>query len=251
MNVPHAVKQYTPDFVRKMRNHLRFMRTRQHFREIFRSVSIGDAFTEIYRTNAWGAVADHEFYSGSGSEPQFATSYANWVNHFVLEQAVHQIVDLGCGDFRVGRLLNTSGDVHYTGIDVVNDVVRYNREHFEDTNIKFQCANIIEDELPDGDLCLIRQVLQHLSNRQIARVLKACSKYCYVLVTEGVYAGPKARPNLDKPAGWDTRIHTRSGVFLDLPPFNLPVRRVLEVPEANSVVLRTTLLDNKKKALRG
>jgi hypothetical protein len=149
------------------------------------------------------------------------TLIRNWLNHFVLDQAVHQIIDR-IWRFSGGQVAEyVMGNVHYTGIDVVNDVVRYNCEHFEDTNIKFQCANNIEDELPGGDLFLIRQMLQHLSNGQIARVLKACSKYCYVRVTEGVYAGHKARPNLDKPVGWDTRIYARSSVFLDLPPFNL------------------------------
>ena len=246
MNVPPVIRQYTPDFVRRVRKDWWFVRTRRHFRGLFRSLPIGEAFAEIYRTKAWGSVDGEEFYSGPGSGPEFATAYAQWVNQFIAEQAVRHIVDLGCGDFRVGRLLNTSSDVRYTGTDVVADVVRYNREHFQNAYIEFQCANIIEDELPDGDLCLIRQVLQHLSNQQISRVVDACSRYRYVLITEGVYAGPRVRPNLDKPAGWDTRIHEQSGVFLDLPPFNLPVQTVLEIPDSRTGVLRTVLLEPNK-----
>jgi hypothetical protein len=60
-----------------------------------------------------------------------------------------------------------------------------------------KCADIIEDKLPEGDLCLIRQVLQHLSNRQISRVLANCTKFPYLVVTEDVYSGPRVRVNLD------------------------------------------------------
>ena len=246
MNVRPMIRQYTPDFVREMRRDWWFVRTKRHFKGLFRSLPIGDAFAEIYRTQAWGSVPGEEFYSGPGSGPGFAPAYAQWVNRFVAERAIHHIVDLGCGDFRVGRLLKTSIDVRYTGIDVVADVVRYNQNHFQHAYVEFRCSNIIEDELPDGDLCLIRQVLQHLSNKQIYRVLDACSRYRYVLITEGVYAGAKVRPNLDKAAGWETRIHQKSGVFLHLPPFSLPVQTVLEIPGSSTSVLRTMLLEHDK-----
>jgi len=38
---------------------------------------------------------------------------------------------------------------------------------------QFLCLDIISDELPDGDLCLLREVLQHLSNREMRL---CCSK---------------------------------------------------------------------------
>jgi hypothetical protein len=204
---------------------------------------MGDAFSEIYSRKAWGAGTGEEFYSGAGSRGKFAEIYADWVNHFVVEKGLHHIVDLGCGDFGVGRLLKTSDSVRYTGLDVVADLIRHNQERFQNAHVEFRCANIVEDELPDGDLCLIRQVLQHLSNKQISKVVAACSRYRYILVTEDVWVGEKARPNLDKPAGWDTRIRERSGVYLDLPPFNLPARTVFEIPDSSTNALRTMLLE--------
>ena len=243
MNVPSVIRQYTPDFVRTMRRKWRFEQDRRHFKRLFRSLPTGEAFAEIYRTGAWGSVEGEKFYSGPGSSPEFATPYAQWVNHFVKEQGLHHIVDLGCGDFRVGRLLHTSSEVRYTGVDVVADVVRHHQEHFQNEYVEFRCANIVEDELPNGDLCLIRQVLQHLSNNEISIVLNACSRYRYVLITEDVYGGANVHPNLDKPAGWDTRIHERSGVYLDQPPFNLQVRTVMELPAPDMEIVRTMLLE--------
>jgi hypothetical protein len=64
-----------------------------------------------------------------------------------------------------------------------------------------------------------------------------------VLVTEDVYSGPRMRPNLDIPHGPCNRLFRRSGVYLDLPPYNRKLQHVLEVvcPETDSV-LRTSLI---------
>ena len=70
-----------------------------------------------------------------------------------------------------------SGDFHYAGCDVVPSLIEHLNETYGGENIEFHCRNIVEDELPDGDLCLIRQVLQHLSNREIERILNNVKKY--------------------------------------------------------------------------
>jgi hypothetical protein len=249
VRVPPFIEPNAPGFLRKIGRHWRSMRTRRHFKALFRSAAIGDIFAEVYRIRAWGGRGDEAFNSGEGSEPRFAIAYASWANQFIIEHAIHHIVDLGCGDFRVGRLLNTSSDVGYTGIDVVPDLIRHNQERFGNPYTEFRCANIIEDELPNGGLCLIRQVLQHLSNNQISTILSACSKYRYVFITEEVCVGPKVRPNLDMPAGFETRTNEGSGVFLDLPPFNLPLRTVLEIKSSSNTILRSVLLENPERAM--
>jgi len=96
--------------------------------------------------------------------------------------------------------------------------------------------------LPDGELCLIRQVFQHLSIAQISQVLDRCKKYKFVVITEEVYKGEGCRPNLDKPHGPDTRVFDRSGVYLDFSPFRLSNKAVLELPVSKRSVLRTSLV---------
>jgi SAM-dependent methyltransferase len=239
-----AVKWRARDIVHKLRSRLQFQQQKLHFRRLFREKTMGDAFAEIYRTNSWGSIEGSEFFSGDGSREEFAAPYTKWVNDFVKKCGLRHIVDLGCGDFRVGKLLDTSMAM-YTGVDVAPNVVRYNTEHFGKPGVEFRCLNIIENGLPQGDMALIRQVLQHLSNNQVSQVLRNCSKYPYVVVTEDVYAGKDARPNLDKEAGWDTRLLHKSGIFVDLPPFNYGVRVVMEIPYAGTNLLRTVLIENK------
>ncbi len=231
-----------PDTIRRVRHRTRWASIRKQYAKL----SVADAFTQTYRSKLWGEAEDHEFCSGGGSNERFAVPYTEYLSRLIADNRISALVDLGCGDFRVGRRLCTNRSVRYTGVDVVPDLIAYNRSRFGSDCIDFMCANIIEDQLPDGHLCVIRQVLQHLSNEEISRVLAKCRKYPYLLITEDVYAGPRVRPNLDHTHGPDNRLSKRSGVFVDLPPYNMKAKTVLEmpIPETRSL-LRTSLIENR------
>jgi hypothetical protein len=140
-------------------------------------------------------------------------------------------VDLGCGDFRVGSQIVSEG-MQYIGVDLVEPLIRYNSEHYASSSVWFLCLDIVSDNLPAGDLCLLRLVLQHLSNAEIQSVMRKAARYRYVLVTEH-HPSPDSviAYNRDKPHGGDTRVVDNSGVYLDKPPFGvLSLQRLLEVP---------------------
>jgi SAM-dependent methyltransferase len=119
----------------------------------------------------WGGIGGNEFFSGQGSLDKFAAPYVEWLTGFIAECGIKTIVDLGCGDFRIGQQICSAISVKYVGVDIVLDLIAFNQSRYGNATVSFKCVDIIEDELPDGDLCLIRQVLQHLSNAQISRVL--------------------------------------------------------------------------------
>jgi SAM-dependent methyltransferase len=216
-----------------------------------RGRGIADIFVEIYEHNRWGGKQG-SFHSGSGSTSEHAQQYSRVINSFVNSQGVRRVVDLGCGDFRAGALLLETG-IAYTGVDIVESLIRNNRELYGGERVRFECLNIIEDELPDGDLCLVRQVLQHLSNEQIVKVLRNTEKYRYVIVTEH-YPAPHALRdrNRDKPCGEDVRIYDGSGVYLDAPPFNRRISGpLLEVDAGVHLMhqgecIRTYLIENER-----
>ena len=200
--------------------------------EYFGSKSAAETFTEIYQNNLWGG-AKGEFYSGSGSDEKYAARYAATIRNFIFENNIKKAVDLGCGDFRVASRF-VSADFHYTGCDVVPSLIEHLNEKYANENIEFRRADIIEDRLPDADLCLIRQVLQHLSNREIARILKNAEKYKYLIVTESYpRPGVEIVPNLDIPHGPDIRLHFDSAVCLDQPPYGLTNIKLLLDAEAD------------------
>jgi SAM-dependent methyltransferase len=200
-----------------------------------------------YARNLWLGSSETTFYSGARSSLEFGIPYAAWVNAFIAENNIRSVVDLGCGDFRVGQLIRTGHRVRYVGIDVVPALVEYNQSRFSTTNVTFECLDIIEDPLPDADLCLIRQVPQHLSNAEIAEVLSKCGKYPFVCVADEIPVRGGVRPNLDKPHGPDSRGEDNFGVFVEFPRFNLPAQTVLELSTAMGTTLRTMLVDNRER----
>jgi hypothetical protein len=116
---------------------------------------------------------------------------------------------------------------------------------FANFRTTFVCLDIIEQQLPDGDVCLVRQVLQHLSNAEIKAILDKLNKYKYVFVTEHYPLGNDCLPNIDKPHGADIRLYDNSAVFLDKEPFNIShIELVLNVPYDNWGTVRTYLIEN-------
>jgi SAM-dependent methyltransferase len=216
-----------------------------------RGRGVAEVFAEAYEENRWGGQRG-SFHSGSGSTSEHAQQYSRVINAFVNNHGVRRVIDLGCGDFRIGALLVETGII-YTGVDIVEGLIRRNRTLYGSEWVHFACLDIIEDELPDGDLCLVRQVLQHLSNQQILNVLRNTEKYPYVIVTEH-YPAPHAlrTRNIDKPCGEDVRIYDGSGVFLDAPPFNRCISGPLLEVDAGAYLMhpgeciRTYLIENER-----
>jgi hypothetical protein len=222
-------------------------------------MSAEEVFTDIYFNNRWGG-SPGSFCSGSGShEASIVSPYIARVKQelHLLGAASMTVVDLGCGDFSVGRQL-ASACGRYVGVDIVKPLIEYNLNTYGTPQITFRHVNMITDELPNGDICMVRQVLQHLSNSEILAVLPKLFKYRWCVITEHhPSAGRLIRPNRDKPHGGDIRVTRGSGVYLDLPPFSVPTNRyrsLLEVPGAglegdiDPGVIRTFVLETKPEA---
>lgn len=227
-----VAKSLAPSFVVRawttLRAHLLERRDRRRSPE--------EVFTEIYATNRWGG-APGELNSGAGSDDAITAPYVAMLRDRADADrfSERRLVDLGCGDFRVGAQLQTLCG-HYTGVDIVKRVVERNTALYGGPKTNFVHLNIIDDPLPDGDICTIRQVLQHLSNAQIATVLAKLRKYEAVFITEHYPTSDVGViPNVDKTHGGGIRLFRNSGVYLTEPPFSLPrhaLELLLEVPHA-------------------
>lgn len=81
-----------------------------------------------------------------------------------------------------------------------------------------------EDELPEGDVVFIREVLQHLSNDQIAQLVKKLGKkYKWAVITEALPLEDGFVANQDIETGEEIRmaLDSGSGVVLEEQPFGL------------------------------
>jgi hypothetical protein len=194
-----------------------------------------EVFTRAYAKNMWGGNGG-TLCSGLGSShPGITEPYLRAIGQFLedLPQEQRTVVDLGCGDFRVGEQLAAKSR-SYVGVDIVPAVIDELRGRPLPPNVRFELANIVSDQLPDGNICFVRQVLQHLSNAEIARVLPKLRRYRYVIVTEH-YPAPSyfEAPNLDHAHGPYIRLEMGSGVYLSEPPFSVSaaaMRLLVEVP---------------------
>lgn len=193
--------------------------------------STKEVFTEIYLNGLWGGK-NGEFSSGTGSRLESLVSpYIDMVSRLSYSEGFYQsrFVDLGCGDFSVGRQLLPFCS-SYIGVDIVTPLVEAHQRDFGNMTTSFICLDIIDDMLPDGDVCFIRQVLQHLSNDQINAILHKLTKYKSILITEHYPDDDKLIvKNIDKVQGDDARARLGSGVYLQDPPFNLPPEELTEV----------------------
>jgi hypothetical protein len=120
----------------------------------------------------------------------------------------------------------------YIGVDVVPELIDRNTAEFGRPGVNFVALDATISEVPDGDVCFVRQVFQHLSNNEIASILQQCSKFPIVVVTEH-WPAPDLRTqaNQDKPHGADTRLDFGSWVDVAEEPFGCdPTRNLVVVP---------------------
>lgn len=213
----------------------------------FKNLSNSEIFSIIYKEKIWNSESSKDFDSGWGShEKEIINPYISRVNMFLKskdEQLV--VVDLGCGDFNVGKNL-VEHSKRYIGVDIVKELVERNKLLFNVDKLEFLNLDILKDELPSGDCIFIRQVLQHLSNNDISRILGKFENYRYVVVTEEVPLGNFVS-NLDKPTGKDTRMYLNSGLDIEKPPFNFETKKkeiLIKIKTPFSSCIISTLYEN-------
>lgn len=227
-----AIRRLVPEVLLERRR--RRLRKVEHQRNADRSAQ--EIFEDIYSKGKWGGAGPGE---GSGSDVRVAGSYIDYVNGFLHDHPeIQRIVDIGCGDFRVARHFNLGDGQRYVGTDIVASLVERHQYRYGSDRITFQQLDAAADPLPDADLYLVRQVLQHLSNAEVARVLNKVRQGRLTLITEHHPAPDHlVARNLDKPTGPDIRVYEGSGLYLDHPPFEIPgAEIVLEAPVAKGLV---------------
>jgi len=147
-------------------------------------------FSSIYENKVWGDNNNSEYNgsSGGGSDIDFnKDTYVPFVKKFIIDNGIKSIVDLGCGDFRCGKMLYDDLDIVYTGYDVYKKVIQFNSKHHSLPKYSFIhldfCNN--KKDIIGGDLCILKDVLQHWSLDNIYNFLDyvvETKKFKYVLI---------------------------------------------------------------------
>lgn len=189
-----------------------------------------DVMNQIYEMNLWGGN-QFDFYSGIGShDAKIIDPYLKVIIAFLESYNRSLIVcDLGCGDFNIGKHL-TKYSKKYIAIDIVENLTKRNKNLYKDHNLEFYCLDIINDKLPSGDCIILRQVLQHLSNKDIEKVIKKITVYKYIILTEHIPLGNFVS-NKDIISGQGIRLKQNSGVNILDAPFNLKIKDQKQLEE--------------------
>lgn len=125
-------------------------------------------FNIIYKYNLW------LFGSGSGSLAINNKPYIKFLNNFISKNNINNILDIGCGDWQLFENINLNNNINYLGIDIVENIIKNNKKKYENQNINFKLMdyNNFNHNNYKTDLIIIKDVLQHLNNKDIKKFIE-------------------------------------------------------------------------------
>lgn len=227
-NLIKLAKRIVKPIVPRIFHQLYALRKTNQTKIKYQNMTTKEIFTCIYEQRGWEGRqndSDVRYYSGSGSHDIDTISpYIHSVRKFLSKFTVPpDCVDLGCGDFNVGsKVRDLCGK--FIACDIVDAVIEQNKCRYKSFNVDFRVLDFLENALPAGDCVFAREVLQHLSNKNINSFIEKASKsYMYMIFTEHLPDKGSFVPNIDQPVGPGIRLFFGSGVVLTKPPFNLKV----------------------------
>jgi SAM-dependent methyltransferase len=179
-----------------------------------------EEFAKIYREHVWGGTSR----SGPGSDPEVLRPYAELLSTFIRQRNIRSVVDVGCGDWALGRTLDWTG-IDYTGVDIVPEVIEMLNATYGSSHVRFVCRDLLSDELPSAELCVIKDVLQHLPNESVRSFIqKLRSNFSLALLTNDIshrrqgnwrtrWKTEAIEPNSDIPNGGYRPLRLREAPF--------------------------------------
>lgn len=130
-------------------------------------------FTEKYENCIWGND-NNKIYKGSsgcGSELNYIINYCNVIKNYIIDNNIKSVVDLGCGSFLNGKTIYEELDICYTGYDIYTNLIEYltKNKEYSPTKYTFKKLDIYnqKEDIINGDLCILKDVLQHWDNNTI------------------------------------------------------------------------------------
>ena len=185
-----------------------------------RSSSSTPNFSEIYRDNLWG---DSESVSGRGSTLGRTVTIRSALPELLRSIGAKSLLDAPCGDFNWMRLVDL-GEIRYTGVDVVTELIIRNRRLYGGPGRDFVVADVIRDQLAKSDAILCRDCFIHLSFRDIQRTLTNFKRSGSQFLL--------ATTHVDIVENTDVRTGGWRSINLQTAPFNFPQPLELLVEDA-------------------
>lgn len=144
-------------------------------------VNYKNIFTDIYNNNGFGSL---ESKSGPGSTLDETQKLRESIKKIIKDKNIKSVVDIPCGDFNWMKEIVFNFE-NYIGGDIVKKAIDLNNEKYSNSRIKFIEFDIVNDEIPNGDLLIVRDIIGHFPIEDGVKILKNIlnSKCKYLLST--------------------------------------------------------------------
>lgn len=177
---------------------------------------MSNVWDDIYREDRWGGG------SGPGSKAETTVEYRAFVEHFIRQETISTVLDVGCGDGELARLMNWEC-ADYSGIDPSVEAIASARKKSPDDEHRFKAIGLKEalshsTQRGSFSLAIVKDVFQHLPFAKIREVLRSLKSFRHVLVTNDI------PPDGEQP---DCREGDWRPVDITLPPLNVKAKEVL------------------------
>lgn len=139
-------------------------------------------FSAIYKLGTWNDNEPRIPRSGPGSSLTATQAFREYFDHFCTEHNIKSIVDIGCGDLTWMPATTTFSKCSYTGIDIADELIESHRVSFP--HHTFLNIDVITEDVPGGDVAIIRDVLFHMTHDEIVTLLSKISyKFQFYFIT--------------------------------------------------------------------
>jgi SAM-dependent methyltransferase len=189
-------------------------------------MSLKEIFQDVYTNWRFGGWPESK--SGGGSTLEETEDIRQQIKQLVKDKEIKSVVDAPCGDFNWMKDIVYSFE-SYTGCDIVPELIADNQK-YANSIIKFQEFDITQNEIPEADLLIVRDVIGHLSledgKKAIANILNSKCKYLltttwYNLNDEN-YNHENRNNTVTLDAQWERGAAAFYPVCLHSEPFNFP-----------------------------
>lgn len=146
--------------------------------------NLENIFNDIYINEKWNNKIKNVPLSGPGSSIESAKNFLHFVDKFIKDNNIKNIIDIGCGDLTwISKSDFFNNDnINYLGMDISEFIINKNKLKFP--NKIFCVNNAIEKFDNSCELIILRDVIFHLSNQNIIDIFTNIkNKFKYICIT--------------------------------------------------------------------